>query len=381
VLFETAEVFALFFHVLLTTECDLQCKYCYGKSCDDIDSDFQFDIDYSLPKKLNYDVRQLANFCQKDPDCVLSFYGGEPMQCLEEMEQVMDNVKAKFFLIQTNGLHLDELESEYTNRLNTVLVSIDGNQELTNYYRGTGVYQRIIDNLKAVKHNGFMGEIIARMTVMEKTDIVKEVKWLLCNRDFSFSSIHWQLDAGFWKNDYEKRPFKRWVKESYNPGIRHLVKFWVDEMENGKVLRLYPFLGLMRSLLYNEKSFLRCGSGWINYSILTNGTIVPCPIMSGMKEFFLGHISTSNPLKLKKIDVSEPCTKCEILGICGGRCLYANITKRWSEEAYSIVCDTVKSLVSSLNQEKLRVEQLVARGKIKLTDFDYMKYNGCEIIP
>jgi len=276
---------------------------------------------------------------------------------------------------------LDKLESEYINRLNTILVSIDGNQKLTDYYRGSGVYQRVIGNLRAIRSNGFMGEIIARMTVMEKTDIENEVKWLLCNRDFSFSSIHWQLDAGFWKTDFAERPFKNWVERSYNPGIRNLVKFWVDEMEIGKVLRLYPFLGLMYSLLHNEKSLLRCGSGWANYSILTNGAIAPCPVMSGMKDLFLGHISTSNPLKLKKIVVSEPCTKCEISSMCGGRCLYANITKRWSEEAYSLVCDTVRNLISSLKQEKSRVEQLIARRKIKLTDFDYMKYNGCEIIP
>ena len=62
----------MFFHVLLTTECDLRCKYCFGKSCDDIDSDFDFDLDYSLPKRINYDIQSLAAFCRKDPECVLS---------------------------------------------------------------------------------------------------------------------------------------------------------------------------------------------------------------------------------------------------------------------------------------------------------------------
>ncbi|UCB60662.1 MAG: TIGR04084 family radical SAM/SPASM domain-containing protein [Candidatus Bathyarchaeota archaeon] len=371
----------MFFHVLLTTECDLQCKYCYGKSCDDIDSDFQFDIDYSLPQTLNYDIAELAAFCEKDPDCVLSFYGGEPTLCLGKMKQILDNVEAKHFLLQTNGLHLDKLEPEYVDRLHTILVSIDGNQKLTDYYRGAGVYQRIIHNLKIVRRNGFVGEIVARMTVMERTDIVKAVMWLLRNQDFSFSSIHWQLDAGFWETDYVDRNFGEWATKSYDPGIRRLVKFWVNEMEKGNLVRLYPFLGLMRSMLHNEESLLRCGSGWINYSILTNGTIVPCPIMSGMKDFSLGHVSTSNPLKLHKFVVSEPCSRCEILGLCGGRCLYANITKRWSDEAYSRVCATVKNLVSTLSKAKPTVDQLITSKKIQLAKFDYMKYSGCEIIP
>ena len=372
----------MFFHVLLTTACDLQCKYCYGKSCDDIGSDFPFNVDYSLPGKIGYNVDLLAAFCEKDPKCVLSFYGGEPMLCLKEMKAIMDTVKAKHFLIQTNGLHLDKLESEYVNRFHTILVSVDGDQTLTDYYRGAGVYRKVVKNLRTIKRNGFQGEIIARMTVKEETDIVKAVKWLLSNKDFSFSSIHWQLDAGFWKTDFAKRPFEKWVNESYNPGIQHLVRFWVDHIEkSGKVLRLYPFLGLMRSLLYGEESVLRCGSGWINYSILTNGAIVPCPAMSGMTDFYLGDISTAHPLKLEKILVSEPCTKCEILNECGARCLYANITKRWNDEAYTYVCNTVKNLIASLKHEKPRIEHLIAQGKIKLADFDYLQYNGCEIIP
>jgi uncharacterized protein len=372
----------MFFHVLLTTECDLQCKYCYGKSCDDIDSDFSFNVDYSIPEKIGYSVDQLAVFCKRDPNCVLCFYGGEPTLRLGELRTIMDTVRAEHSVIQTNGLHLDELEPRYVNRFHSILVSIDGDQALTDYYRGEGVYRRVVDNLKIVRRNGFRGEIIARMTVMEETDVAKQVKWLLHNKDFSFSSIHWQLDAGFWKNDFAKRPFEKWVRRSYNPGIQHLVEFWVHQMEEaGKVLRLYPFMGIMQSLLLGEKSPLRCGSGWINYSILTDGHIVPCPAMSGMKDYYLGHISTTNPTELKKMFVSQPCSECEILDECGGRCLYANTTKRWSDEAYAVVCSTVKNLIFSLEQERPRVERLILQGKIKLADFSFLKYSGCEIIP
>ena len=30
----------MFFHVILTSECNLQCKYCFGESLDDFDEDF-----------------------------------------------------------------------------------------------------------------------------------------------------------------------------------------------------------------------------------------------------------------------------------------------------------------------------------------------------
>jgi uncharacterized protein len=349
---------------------------------EDTDEDFPFEVDYALPRKISYDIGLLDKFCGKDSECVLTFYGGEPLLCTNEIKQIMDSVKAKHFMIQTNGLLLDRLESEYVNRFHTILVSMDGDEELTDYYRGKGTFRKVVNNLKLIKSNGFSGELIARMTVMEQTDIYKQVTWLIDNSEFSFSSIHWQLNAGFWKNDFQRRDFKRWTEENYNPGIRKLVKFWVDRIErDGIVLRLYPILGIAQSLLKAEESFLRCGGGWINYAIQTDGQIIICPTMWGVKDYYLGHISRENPLKLKKVHVNEPCTSCEVFHVCGGRCLYANITKRWSEEAYGMVCGTVRNLIEAVAEETPQLKKLIENGRISLKDFEFTKYNGCEIIP
>ncbi len=373
----------MFFHVLLTTNCDLKCVYCYEKSCEDIDADFEnFNVDYSVPSEISYDNELLRNFFLKDPESVLIFYGGEPMLCIDKIKQIIDSVPAKHFVIQTNGLHLNRLEPEYVNRFSAIFVSLDGDEQLTDFYRGKGVYRRLIENVKLIKRNRYAGELIARMTIMEETKIYESVRWLLNNPDYSFSSVHWQLDAGFWKTDFQKRHFSEWVHEDYNPQIRRLVDFWVQYMEKkGKVLRLYPFLGIMDSFVRKENSLLRCGSGWANYSIQTDGYIIPCPIMGGMKDYYLGNIQDSIPLSLKKVYVEYPCLRCEIYCECGGRCLYANITKQWSNEAYSIVCKAVKNLVESLRAIVPRVKRLIDDERIRLSDFKHMKYNSCEIIP
>jgi uncharacterized protein len=374
----------MFFHVILTTECNLQCRYCFGESFEDFDEDFtDFDVDYDLPKNVNYDLALLTEFCSKDPDCVLTFYGGEPLVCTDEIKQIMDSVKPRHFMIQTNGLLLDKLEPDYVNRFHTILVSVDGKEDLTDYYRGVGTFRKVLDNLKLIVKNGYSGELIARMTVMEQTDIYEQVKWLVDNSDFPFSSVHWQLNAGFWANDYARRNFKSWSEDSYVPGVERLARFWVDHMERkSEVLKLYPLLGVANSFLFGEKeSLLRCGSGWINYSIQTDGYIVPCPALWGMKNYYLNHISTAHPLKLKKIFVEAPCSECDLLNICGGRCLYANITKRWSEDAYATVCSTVRGLVNAVKKELPRINQLINNGEVSLNDFKFVKYNGCEIIP
>jgi len=182
----------MFFHVILTTECNLQCRYCFGEALEDVDADFpDHEVDYCLPKRMNYDVSVLDKFCRQDPDCILIFHGGKPLLCIDDISKIMNSVRAKHFLIQTNGLLLNHLESEYVNRLHTILISIDGDEALTDFYRGKCSFRKVIDNLKLIRRNGFSGEVIARMTVMEQTDIYKQVKWLLDNDEFSFSSVHW----------------------------------------------------------------------------------------------------------------------------------------------------------------------------------------------
>jgi putative peptide-modifying radical SAM enzyme len=353
---------------------------------DDFDEDFSDDkeVDYSLPRSVTYDVDLLRNFCSKDPDCVLTFYGGEPLLQLDSLRRIMDNVTPKLYMMQTNGLLLDKLEPKYVNQFHTLLVSVDGEASLTDFYRGQGVFDRVVENLKLIRRNGFCGELIARVTVMEQTDIYRQVRFLLDNPAFSFSSVHWQLNAGFWGNDYHRRSFKEWSESSYIPGVKKLVDFWVDVMEQkGQVLKLYPILGIAYSLLHDEAvNFLRCGGGWINYAIQTDGYLLACPTMWGMSKHYLGHIADAHPLKLRKVFVNQlPCSDCETLNMCGGRCYYANVTQRWSVDAYREVCNTIKALVADVSAQIPHIRQLISEGKICLSDFDFIKYNGAEIIP
>ncbi|MEM2876062.1 MAG: SPASM domain-containing protein [Candidatus Bathyarchaeia archaeon] len=137
----------------------------------------------------------------------------------------------------------------------------------------------------------------------------------------------------------------------------------------------------MDSLLKGEPTRLRCGAGWAFFNIQTDGKITPCPVMAGMKRFYLGNITQSNPDKLPKVYVSEPCLNCRLYDLCGGRCLFANVTKLWGEHGFKIVCQTVENLIQTLRVVTPRVRKLIAEGKISCGDFNYQKYNSCEVIP
>ena len=330
-----------------------------------------------------YSVQALKNFLQEDPSPVLVFYGGEPLLQIPKMKAVMEMIPWARFVIQTNALLLDRLDKQYLERFSAIFASIDGDEALTDYYRGRGTYRRVTNNLKTIREEGFKGEIVARMTVGEETEIDSQVLKLVENPNIPISSVHWQLDALFWQNDFPKRHFTTWATNNYNPRLRRLIHVWVEHMKaEGQVLKLYPFVGVMESMLLGKPSRLRCGAGWSLFNIQTDGNITPCPVMAGLKDFYLGNINETRPNKLHEItSASQPCTQCDIYHLCGGRCLYANTTKLWGNRGFALVCGTVRNMISSLREALPGVKKLISEGRVDLNDFRYEKYNGCEIIP
>jgi len=343
---------------------------------EDFGSDLGYKTDNFLPTRMAYSIGQLKGFINGDPSPVLIFYGGEPLLEKERMKEIMDTIEATYML-QTNGILLHTLGEGYIKRFESIVVSIDGDEETTDFFRGKGTYEKILENVEHIRQNGFTGEIVARMTVMEPVDIYAEVLHLL---ECGFDGVHWQLNALFW-DDFARRPFEKWISESYNPNIKKLVDLWIERMRHGRVERIYPFCGIMQDLLSGSESLLRCGAGYAEYNIQTDGFITPCPVMQGMRDFYAGSIFDSHPLNLKKFLVSTPCPECHIYGICGGRCLYANVTKRWGEYGFSVVCKTVENLTEALREILPETRRLIEEGIILPSDFYYTRLNSCEIIP
>lgn len=374
----------MYFHLILTDHCNLCCSYCRAKAFEDLtesDGERALVIDRNTPVELDYDLEILYRFLKKDPDATLTFYGGEPLLRSDLIEKIVADAPVERFMVQTNGILLDRLRPDTVNRFATILISLDGRKDLTDAGRGEGVYDRVMANVRRIRANGHTGELIARMTVTEKTDIRDSVRYLASNPDYSFSSIHWQIDANF-AGDYHLRSFRDWVERSYNPGIRSLVNEWVNRMEeSGEVLRWYPFLDPMEDLILGKTSRLRCGSGYTNYSIMTDGSIAPCPIMIGMSQYYVGHIENSHPCSLPEVAIGGECLTCNIRDFCGGRCLYSNITQPWSAGERKVVCDTVMNLHDALHEVLPQVRDMIGRGIISQEDFCHEKFNGCEIIP
>lgn len=364
------------YHIILTDQCNSECRYCYQKSVADADSlHEEFTYNFSAPSRSRIDVQALKRFLEKDDDPVLIFYGGEPLLEIEKMKEIIDTIEVPFRM-QTNGLLLHELPSEYMRKIQKILISLDGNRERTDLNRGKGTYDTIMKNVSLLRKNGYRGEIIARMTIAQDSpDIYEQVFSLLTD----FQSVHWQLDAGFYRYDFDERRFREFVTE-YNNNVTQLINYWMNELRKGKCLKLYPVVGIVSSFLKKEKARLRCGAGHSGYAITTDGKVIACPIMNYVEDFVAGTLDT-HPRNLKKFDVSGRCLHCDIMDICGGRCLYWNRAALWPEEGDNLICSTVKHLIEELKEKYNGIERLIKEGVIGGEDFDYEKYFGPEIIP
>jgi len=373
----------VYYHLYLTDSCNLACRYCRGKIFDVPDlPDDRVRIDETVPSEVTWKCEDLYGFLSLDKEAVLTFIGGEPTLRSDLIIKIMSEAPVRRYMLQTNGLQLNLLPSEIVNRFETILISIDGDQNTTDAGRGEGTYARVIKSINHILAGGYKNEIIARMTVTEITDIRRSVLFLSENSDHSFSSIHWQIDANFW-NDYSiRKNFKNWAQNSYIPGIKFLAYDWLEQIKNtGKVPKWYPFIDPAEDLLMRRNIGLRCGSGFENFTIQPDGRVIPCPIMIGMKDYYAGSITCSTPQTLKKYEIEGVCLSCDIRSFCGGRCLYSSILNPWPQDGRSLVCETVRALFDSIKEIIPDIRRLISEEKLTLENFAHEKYNGCEIIP
>jgi len=346
--------------IILTGQCNLRCRYCGGSFPESV-----------VPYKVKYDIDQLRKIVhERDNIC---FYGGEPLLNLEDLANIIMKIRARRFIIQTNGILVQNVPKWIWNFIDCVLLSIDGVEEITDKYRGRGVYRRVIEAARYLRKIGYNGEIIARMTVTEDSDIYRDVTHLISLG--LFDKVHWQLNV-IW---YERWEFEKWAWRSYLPGIKRLVKLFLDYAERGIVLKIVPITGVLTEIFFKDLKGVPCGAGYSAFAINSDGRILACPIAVRESWAVVGDVQSG----VKKIvEVSEPCISCSMFKLCGGRCLYAYYERSWGEDGFSAVCEVTCEYLRYIVSISEKVRELIRSGVIKREElFQDGIEDSTEIIP
>ncbi len=359
----------MLFIIYTTGRCNLSCSYCGG----------------SFPPKVvswrvRYNLQSLRRLITDDD--VVAFYGGEPLLNVNFIKKVIDALgNHNRYVLQTNGILLDKVPPEILHAFDTILVSIDGVEWITDKYRGRGVYERVVKNVRKILSMGYSGDIVARMTINEDSDIYRDVRHLI---DLGiFSHVHWQLNL-VWTERNSWKDLSCCINNNYAPGLRSLLEEWISELKTGNVLGIAPFQGVVKRLLGIDNQAPPCGSGVDSFTILPDGRIISCPIAVSEKWARIGLIGEIERSELQHtyVKIDEPCVSCSYYQVCGGRCLYTHIERLWGEEGFRTICTTSKLLINLITERISDIKNMISNGIVSLDDVIYPKYNNTvEIIP
>ncbi|QXJ28153.1 putative 4Fe-4S radical SAM protein [Saccharolobus shibatae B12] len=346
--------------VMTTGKCNLKCDYCGGS--------FPANV---VPYGVKYDINLLKRLVENDMESTIIFYGGEPLLNYKFIMTVLDNVRAKRYGIQTNGIAVRLLPEKYWRKINVALLSIDGREETTDKHRGKGIYKAVLRSAKYLKDLGV--ETIARMAVTQDTDIFADVMHLI---DLGlFDKVHWQLDV-IWSEEWD---FKSW-SFSYLHGIKRLTEYFLSELRKGRVVKIIPILGVISAHFFEGYKGSPCGAGYSSVTVTPDGRILSCPIAVREKWAELGNVNLG--YRLLEDPLPDDCKRCEFKRYCGGRCLYAQKERYWGEEGFKVVDEVNKEYLRTVLSIIPEIEKLIRDGNIRLSDLYYNPLlDSTEIIP
>ncbi len=144
------------FIISITSKCNLHCTGCYAAATGTICPD---------NAKRTLDINQWRKIIQEASDMgVFGFIiaGGEPF-LTRNLLSLGEEFPERLFIIFSNGTLIKdgELRGLKRNRNTVVVVSLEGDQKMTDSRRGTGVYKKVITTIQKLDQNGILSGISA----------------------------------------------------------------------------------------------------------------------------------------------------------------------------------------------------------------------------
>ena len=319
--------------LLTTLKCNLKCTYCSLGVGEVLGSQTE----------LGYDIEQLAAFVDRHlsgKEVYVTFYGGEPTLNKRLMFDVMKRFPAFRYQLQTNGTLLHRMPQWVLARLSNVLVSIDGGEEITDAYRGRGIWSSVMRNVRNIRDR-VGGTLTARVTWSNPQTSFEELDGLA----ESFDYLYWQFvaDEMYQGDSVERRKLVL---------VQLIDKFF---SRSDVLYPLVPLMGIVRNkLLPNRALELYAGQTQCRVSthllnVMPNGQIFPCPDMMYVPAMQMGEIQ-GNWLRASPLQphADMPCEGCEALPWCRRNCMknlhlaYVNKDERYRRNVVEPICDLLR---------------------------------------
>lgn len=353
------------YYLIVTKACNLECSFCSGVN---IGSNLYIS---------NETIKDACLFMLQNNNSKngIVFYGGEPLLAQEEIIKIIDGTKVGDFdyILHTNGVLLDKIDLFILEHIDALFVSIDGNKDVIDRYKGKGVFDKIIRNLEKLRPI-FNGMILARITVPirgyydNKYSLNYSIRNLYNTK--LFDSVHWQIENSPYSQ--ENIVYDAFLK-GYIEDIKDLIEFWISNLQDGNILNIVPIQTLVSELInVNICKTFPCGCIDRLVVIDIDGECYLCDELVGNANYRIGNITKG--IKFPKDNscnnVNENCAICEYAGICGGRCL--NSCQLYPKNVFSFYCSATKLLIDSVKIRLPEIIYLLRKNSITLDS-----HGGC----
>lgn len=304
-----------FFQWHITDRCNLNCRHCYRENLKE-------ELEYEELIKILDKYQELADYKKKGGR--IQFTGGEPLLRDDLEDLVRESVKRKFpARILTSGVSLDSKRAFSLKKagLKIVQISIEGNQEIHDYIRGKGNYDRALRGAVAAREAGL--EVTFSMTLsklnLSMIDDVFHIAEKYADR-VGYSRLivagnaeelkDQTLSASEWKKSLKRIKV---LQKKATIDVPYRDPLWTAIV----VPRFFPRIC--------KNTVSGCSAGFNQIVVDSDGDVYPCrrlPIVIGnaRNESLLEIWKTSDVIKnlRDRSLLKGKCGKCRLKYLCGG---------------------------------------------------------------
>ncbi len=321
---------ALCLHV--SHACNLTCEYCFagqGKY-------------HGKQALMSFEVGRaaldflIASSCTRH-NLEVDFFGGEPLLNWEVVKNLVQYARSREketnkhfrFTLTTNGLLVDDEVINFSNQeIDNVVLSLDGRQEINDYFRktqsGIGSYDIIVPKFQkfVAARNAAGKEYYIRGTFTHlNPDFMKDVDLFL---ELGFDRISMEPVVCNPSSPYA-------LTEEDKPIIQRQYEILAERMiEREKAGAPFVFYHYMLDLEHGPCIYKRlagCGSGTDYLAVTPTGDLYPCHQFVGEPNFLMGNVYTGvknfdmrDRFKKSSVLTKPDCTDCTAKLWCAGGC-------------------------------------------------------------
>jgi len=339
------------FHVMLipTLDCPSNCSYCWGSKKGSGMMNIQIIEDV---------VKWLKNF--REEPIHFTFHGGEPLLAgIDFYKKALPLLKngeyldAGFSLQSNLWLIDDEMAQLFHDYGVAVSTSIDGPQELNDYQRGEGYFEKTMNGYEIAKSHEVRVSFICTFTSYSK-DYYDDIYNFFADHGFNIK-LHAALPS------MRDNNADSWALEPEEHGDL-LIKLLDKYLENLDKIEIKDFDHLCKSVFIRRGTLCTladCMGG--TFAVGHDGNIYPCYRFVGMNEYIMGNVKDHPSMedlmespawemlqKFKKF-VDEDCKKCNYIKFCRGGCPYNAINaNEGSPKAVDPHCTAYKMIFKDI---------------------------------